>query len=223
MNKLIKNIDEWQKRRQKLFKSTPAKGVRSKYLGKEFIVYKNTFRPFEDSIPLVKNLKIKKGEKVLDVGTGSGVIAIFACYKGAGSVVAIDVNPDAVRSAKANVKLHNFTKKIKVFKSNLFADVPKIKFDVITFNPPFRNKKAPDIVASSQWDTNLSTHKKFFREVGKYLKNNGHIYIAQANFGAKDEMCKLAEKQGFKVQLIGQKKKYKGEEIFYAFILTKIK
>ncbi|TSC79084.1 MAG: hypothetical protein G01um101429_591 [Parcubacteria group bacterium Gr01-1014_29] len=57
----IKNtskIDEWQKRRQRMFKSVPAKGKVTQYLGKKFVVYKNTFWPFMDSQPLVKNFKI---------------------------------------------------------------------------------------------------------------------------------------------------------------------
>ena len=210
-------IDEWQKERQRMFRSVSAKGKVIQYLGKKFVVYKNTFWPFRDSQPLVKNFKINKGEKVLDIGTGSGVIAIFACYQGAGKVVAVDINPAAIKSARHNTKLHGFEKVIVVKRSNLFENVGKEKFDVITANLPFRNKLAHDVVAKSQWDTGLKTNKKFFKEVRKHLKLKGRIYFAQSNFGAIKDVKTLAKAERFSVKVIGQQSA--GRKIFYAFAL----
>ena len=51
-------VDKWQKERQQMSKLIPAKGKIIQYLGKKFFVYKNTFLPFKDSQPLVKNFKI---------------------------------------------------------------------------------------------------------------------------------------------------------------------
>lgn len=210
-------IDDWQKERQRMFKSVSAKGKIIQYFGKKFLVYKNTFWPFRDSQPLVKNFKIKKGESVLDVGTGSGVIAIFACYKGASRVVAADINPAAVRSAHYNAKMHGFDKMIVVKRSNLFENIGKEKFDVITANLPFRNKAAPDVVAESQWDTDLKANKKFFKEARKYLKPNGRIYFAQSSFGAIAEIKALAKAARFSTKIIGHQSA--GTKTFYAFVL----
>ncbi len=215
-------IDRWQKERQKAFKSIPAAGKTITYLGKKFFVYRNTFWPFKDSQPLVKNLRIKKTESVLDVGTGSGVIAVFACYRGAGRVVAVDINPSAVKSAKRNAKLHGFDKVIEIKHSNLFENVKQEKFDVITANLPFRNRSAHDVVARSQWDTDLKTNKQFFKRVGKYLKPNGRIYFAQANFGAVKEIKMLAKAAGFSISLVGRGADDKrGTKKFYAFLLRR--
>ena len=80
---------------------------------------------------------------MLDVGTGSGVIAIFACYGGASKVTAVDINPSALKSARHNAKQHGFDKIMKVKKSNLFQSLKDEQFDVITANLPFRNKPCP--------------------------------------------------------------------------------
>jgi len=218
----IQKIDRWQKGRQKAFKSVPPTGKTIKYLDKTFLVYPNTFWPFKDSQPLVKNFQIKNGESVLDVGTGSGVIAVFACYRGAARVLAVDINPAAVKSAKYNAKLHGFDKNIEIKRSNLFDLIKPEKFDVITANLPFRNKSAHDLVAQSQWDTDFKTNKRFFKEVGDYLKPNGRIYFAQSNFGAINEIKVLAKAAGFSIRAIGNDHKEKIEtKNFYAFVLKR--
>lgn len=214
--------DRWQKSRQKAFKSVPANGKLIRYLGKEFLVYPNTFWPFSDSQPLVKNFRIRSGESVLDVGTGSGVIAIFACYGGADRVVAVDINPAAIKSAKHNARLHGFGKTMEVRKSNLFQNISHEKFDVITANLPFRDKPAPDVVAKSQWDTDFKTNTQFFEEVGRYLKPDGRIYFAQANFGAISEIKKLARAAGFSVRAMASESADKAEKKkFYAFVMKR--
>ncbi|PRC92510.1 methyltransferase [Solimicrobium silvestre] len=200
---LLERTDLWQQERQEAIKALPRSGKAIQYLGKEFRVYPGTFLPFADSHPLVNNFHINPGESVLDVGTGSGVIAIFACYKGAGRVVAVDVNPSAIRSAKYNVRQHGFEHVVEVKQSCLFQQVGQDQFDVITANLPFRIKPAHDIVAQSQWDTDFKTNTGFFTEVGKYLKPNGRIYFSQANFGAIKEIKALAKAAGFSVHSLG--------------------
>lgn len=221
--KQIKEITQMQLERQRNLRSVPNEGIKIGYLGKEFLVYKNVPWPFDDSMPLVENYTINSGDYVLDICTGSGVIAIFSAYKGAGKVVAVDINPDAIRTTKTNAQLHGFSDTIDVRLSDMFDTIrDDEKFDVITGNLPFRNKKASDYVESSQWDTNLNAHRKFFAAVNRYLKPNGKIYFSQANFGAVDEMRQLADSSGFTVKLIGQKTMPEGDpRIYYAFELIK--
>ena len=219
----LDEITRRQKEMQEQFRSVPDRGQHIEYLGKKFIVYQNVFWPFDDSQPLVENYKINRGDYVLDAGTGSGVIAVFSASKGAKKVVALDINPDAVKTAKENVILHGFADTIDVRLSDMFdALLADERFDVITGNLPFRNKTATDYVESSQWDTNLNFHKRFFTEVSRYLKPTGRIYLSQANFGAVDEMKQLADASGFAVKLIGQKVMSNNDpRIFYAFELTR--
>lgn len=194
--------DQWQAQRQQLFKSVPPEGRKVRYLDKEFIVYPNTFWPFADSMPLVRHFKVALGESVLDVGTGSGVIGIFACYRGASRVVGVDVNPAAVQSAMHNARMHGFADTMTVLQSDLFEALGEERFDVITANLPFRNKPAHDVVAMSQWDTEFRTNTRFFEGVARRLKPDGRIYFVQSNFGEIAAMQRLAQAAGLQTREI---------------------
>jgi release factor glutamine methyltransferase len=191
--------DQWQAQRQRLFKSVPPEGRTVRYLDKDFLVYPDTFWPFADSLPLVRHFRIEPGESVLDVGTGSGVIGIFACCRGAGRVVGVDINPAAVRSAAHNVRLHGFDGTMEVLQSDLFEALGGERFDVVTANLPFRNKPAHDVVAMSQWDTGFRTNTRFFEGVGRHLKPGGRIYFAQSSFGEIESTMRLAHEAGLRV------------------------
>ena len=191
--------DQWQQERQQLFKSVPAEGLKVRYLDKEFLVFPNTFWPFADSLPLVKHFQITPGESVLDVGTGSGVIGVFACYRGAARVVGVDINPAAIRSASHNARVHGFAGTMKAVQSDLFNALGDERFDVITANLPFRNKPAHDVVAMSQWDTDFRTNTRFFEGVGRHLNPQGRIYFVQSNFGEIEAMMHLAQAAGLQI------------------------
>lgn len=191
--------DQWQMQRQQLFKAVPPEGKKVRYLDKEFLVYPDTFWPFADSLPLVRHFQVRPGESVLDVGTGSGVIGIFACYQGAARVVGVDINPSAIRSATHNARMHGFADVMEVLPSDLFEALGDERFDVITANLPFRNKPAHDVVAMSQWDTDFRTNTRFFEGVGRHLRPGGRIYFVQSNFGEIEATLRLAQRAGMQV------------------------
>jgi len=191
--------DQWQTERQQLFKSVPPEGRTVRYLDKEFLVYPDTFWPFADSLPLVTHFRVEPGESVLDVGTGSGVIGIFACYRGAARVVGVDINPAAVRSATHNARNHGFAGTMQVLQSDLFDSLDDERFDVVTANLPFRNKPAHDVVAMSQWDTGFRTNTRFFEGVARHLRPEGRLYFVQSNFGEIEATMCLARAAGLQV------------------------
>jgi len=191
--------DQWQSQRQQLFKSVPTEGQMVRYLDKEFLVYPDTFWPFADSLPLVRHFRVDPGESVLDVGTGSGVIGVFACHRGASRVVGVDINPAAVRSATHNARMHGFAGTMEVLQSDLFDALGDERFDVVTANLPFRNKPAPDVVAMSQWDTDFKVNTRFFEGVGRHLRPRGRIYFVQSNFGEIEATMRLARAAGLQV------------------------
>lgn len=64
---------------------------------------------------------IQRGDEVIDVGTGSGILAIGACKLGASRVLALDLDPVAVSSATENVKLNDLEERITVVESDLLS------------------------------------------------------------------------------------------------------
>lgn len=77
-----------------------------------------------------------EGSRALDLGTGSGVGAVFAARRGH-QVVAVDLNPEAVRCARLNALLHRLEDRIEAREGDLFAPVAGETFDLVLFNPPF--------------------------------------------------------------------------------------
>jgi len=220
--KEMEEIFQKQIKIQEKMKSTSEAGTKINFAGKKIIITKNVFWPGDDTELFVKLFTVHPGESVLDVCTGSGVIAVFAAYKGAKKIVATDINPDAVKCAKDNAKFHGFSDIIDVRLSDMFGSVEDYeKFDVITVNLPFMNRRAPDVVASSVWDTDLCAHKKFFSDAGKYLKQKGRIYLCHANFGAINEMKRMTKDAGFSIKSIGKKEFADTPKIYYMFELTK--
>ncbi len=76
------------------------------------------------------------GDRVLDMGTGSGINAVLAATRGAG-VLAVDTNPRALDAAQANAARNGVADRIEVRHSDLFSQVDGT-FDLIVFDPPFR-------------------------------------------------------------------------------------
>lgn len=68
---------------------------------------------------------LHKGDKVIDVGTGSGILSIAAAQLGAESVLAVDLDPVAVESARLNVKLNKASGQITVKQNNLLDHLPE--------------------------------------------------------------------------------------------------
>lgn len=76
---------------------------------------------------------VQNGHKVIDVGTGSGVLSIASAMLGASNVMALDLDPVAVESARLNVKLNKVQNIVEVKQNNLLDDITK-PVDVIVAN-----------------------------------------------------------------------------------------
>lgn len=110
-------------------------------LGLPLLILPGVFNPtlFRTSGVVVDALRrdlVPQGASVLDVGTGSGVLAVVAA-RTARSVVAIDTNPAAVRCARINALLNGVEDRVEVRQGDLFDPLAGERFDVVLCNPPF--------------------------------------------------------------------------------------
>ena len=220
-NAELEKIDQIQAVMHRWSRSIGSEGEVVEFLGNKFIVQRGVFWLLSAS-PLIKNFIINPGETVLDIGTGMGLIAVFAALKGADRVLAIDINPAAVQNAQQNVVLHHVDEIVEVRLSDMWESVNEEQFDVITANLPFREKVAADLLELSTWDSNFEVHKKFFRDVEKHLKPGGRIYLAQANFGNLNKVNVLAKESGFLLNKIAEEKMDDDPRVFYVFELKKL-
>jgi|GEM_PF-976832 len=180
-------------------------------------VYPNVYTGGKDSEILSETMKINHGDDVLDLCTGTGIVALKAKQLGANKVVGTDLNPDAIKCARNNAKILNMAN-IEFIEGNLFANLNN-KFDVITMNPPYTNHKAKDKTEICFWDNGNSTTVGLFKNFRKYLKPNGRAYLAWSNFAPQDLLDKLALKNNVNLKLLA-KKHGKSDIIFYVYELV---
>jgi release factor glutamine methyltransferase len=95
------------------------------------------FTPLSDSWMLARALcrSLRPGQRVLDVCTGSGAIAVAAARCGAGPVTAIDVSRRSVLTVRINARLNGVH--VRALRGDLFAPVAGERFDWIVSNPPY--------------------------------------------------------------------------------------
>jgi release factor glutamine methyltransferase len=79
---------------------------------------------------------VPTGCRVLDLGTGTGVLGLAAAARGA-LVVAVDLDPRAVRCARINALLNGLEARMEVREGDLFGPVAGERFDLVLSNPPY--------------------------------------------------------------------------------------
>src|SRR3990170_6525883 len=167
------------------------------YDGFVFQVTEDVYEPAEDSFLVADYLKqvVKKGDIVLDVGTGCGILALVAARK-AKNVVATDINPHAVKCAKLNAKTNRVNNKMDVRLGDLFKPIRKTeKFDLIVFNAPYlptalSEQKTWVGRAWSGGPTGRQLIDRFIHEAPQYLARSGRILLVQSSLANIDETLK---------------------------------
>ena len=96
------------------------------------MVSDTTFSPSTVSSLLANELDIQKGDSVIDVGCGTGILSIIAAKLGAGRVTAVDKSPDVVDVGNYNAELNGVAEQITFYSGDLFSPLPDdIRADVI--------------------------------------------------------------------------------------------
>ncbi|HLC65179.1 MAG TPA: HemK2/MTQ2 family protein methyltransferase [Candidatus Nanoarchaeia archaeon] len=151
------------------------------------------YEPQEDSYLLAEEVRKYAHGIVLDIGTGSGIQAITAAKcPNVKKVVAVDVNPDALRFVKSNA-LKEGIRNIDFIESDLFENV-RGRFDTIIFNPPYlpEDIKAKDI-ALDGGKKGYEVLGKFISEVGDYLTESGIALIVFSSLTNKKKIGEFLE------------------------------
>lgn len=137
-----------------------------------FEVDSGVYYPREDTFLFAYNLKVKERDKVLEIGTGCGILSILCSMQGA-DVTGVDINKKAVKCSQKNAEKHEV--KIDFKKGNLFEPVKNEKFDIIIFNPPYLPGKRKHEEDSALIDS--GEIEEFLEKYRKHLKENGRAFL----------------------------------------------
>lgn len=117
---------------------------------------------------------------ILDIGTGTGLIAIMAAQRSFGSkITAIDIDEDCVLQARENVSASPWHDRIEVIHSALLDFSPAQKFDCIISNPPYfiDSQLSPDAARSTARHTATLPFDELVSGVKRLLADDGHFSL----------------------------------------------
>lgn len=159
--------------------------------GKRLAISPGVYKPLENEHFCAEY--VDQGDRVLDLGCGSGVCAIFAASK-AREVLAVDISQAAVKNTEENCRRLGLTNVI-VKQSDMFANVDG-KFDLILANPPYIAAEFEN--EEEQFATSVRFLPSLFAQAGAHLNKDGRVLI-QFPIWFRPRIEELAAKHGLKL------------------------
>jgi release factor glutamine methyltransferase len=191
-------------------------------LGRTYELSENVFNPkfYYTSIFMAKHIKVRPGDLVLDMGTGSGIQAITAGQT-ASRVIAVDINPEAVRFAKRNVIVNGLENSISVVHGDLFSSIhSECKFDVLLFTPPYLDGVVKKNFDHALFDPGQELAYRFFRDARDYIKQGGYVQMLYSSVAGPERILEIPAQFGWKHSLMAREKTFTEEFLIYKFILV---
>ena len=168
------------------------------YDGAMFKVAGDVMVPKRGSILLARHMAVRPTDVVLDVGTGSGFLAVLAA-RTARQVVATDVIPESIENARANAILNDVAHKIDFRRGEMYGPVTGMAFDVILANlsqmpvtPDRAAIKDPRLLADDGGADGWALLDQAIREAPDHLRPRGRLlFTCFAFLGIRRVLAKV--------------------------------
>jgi release factor glutamine methyltransferase len=170
---------------------------------KTLVIFPGVYKPLENEQSCVNYCN--EGDRVLDLGCGSGVCAVFAAGV-AREVVAVDTSPAAIENTKENCRRFG-RENVRVIASDMFTNVDG-KFNLILANPPYIESDFED--SEEQFATSTRYLPILFAQAGNHLEKDGRLLVQYPGWFS-GQIKKLAAAHGLdvvKIQRMPRKSLY---------------
>lgn len=178
------------------------------FCGLDFYVNENVLIPRLDTEVLVEKILEyeEPGQRVMDMCTGSGCIAITLQKLGGFQVMAVDISEEALTLARKNAQRNQA--QVTFFQSNMFEQLSNTsKVDVIVSNPPYIESKVVDELddevkkyeprlALDGMEDGLHFYRILARECKRFLNEGGRLYV-EIGFDQAEAVKEIFGAQGF--------------------------
>ena len=177
------------------------------FWGRSFSISENVLDPRADTETLIDFVIEKPVKSVLELGTGSGAIAVtLACEWKEVHLTAVDISEDAISMAKINAEKFNVQNKIHFLKSDWFESV-RGSFDLIISNPPYIGLVEQDEIAAEviKYDPEvalfagrdgLEAYKRIIPKLANFLNPDG-LVVLETGASQSNEVKKMMNEVGF--------------------------
>ncbi len=173
------------------------------YNGIVIKTHPDVYKPSKDTFLLADNLDITRRDEILEIGTGTGLIAVYSAQRSK-RVVATDINEEAIKCALKNV-IANRTYNVELKNGDLFEPVQNEKYDLIlfnTYNTADNDKKDK----SEDFPKSREIIDKFILELKNYLNEGGRFQIVQSSDCDIEKTIHNLEESGFAVEIKAREK-----------------
>jgi release factor glutamine methyltransferase len=195
-------------------------------------IFPTVFWEPDDSLSLRELIRHDKGfedASIFEVGTGSGLIALCCLQAGARSVLATDVNPNAVACARWNATSLGLESRLEVrlVETDLSHPYrlldPSRKFDAIISNPPWEEGEPESIDQFALYDPGFALLRNLIVEARPHLEPEGALYLA---YGCKTAIRRIAEvavEDHWEVEYLDERKLETLDEVFLPGLLMRLR
>ena len=141
---------------------------------------------------------VASSERLLDIGTGSGLIALMCAQRSNSRITAIDIDGGAVEQAQINFSLSPWKDRLEVVQGDLCDFQPSGLYDVIVSNPPYfiDSLKCPDGQRTTARHTDALTPEQLLGNAYRMLHPQGHLSLVLP-YEQSSGWIRLAENYGW--------------------------
>jgi release factor glutamine methyltransferase len=181
---------------------------KQEFYGREFIVNRLVLIPRPETEHLVEAVLATRPipQRILDIGTGSGILAItLALELPDATVLATDISAAALAVARKNAEQLGAAERIGFAASDLFAALGDERFDCIVSNPPYvataevlepQVREYEPASALFAGEDGLAIYRRLIPEAASHLNAGGHL-LMEIGYGQRDAVELLLKKAGF--------------------------
>lgn len=186
-------------------------------------------RDTDSTRKLLRETAVVSEKKVMEIGTGSGLLSLCAIKAGATHVVATDVNKAAIANAKFNAKRLGFedrleTRLVPLDDDSAFTVIGDDEmFDVIISNPPWVNQEPQTIDEYALYDLGFNLLYSLMRDLPQHLEKDGRLLLAYGCVDAINHIHKFAKEFGYVVRTFDDRKLEDLEEEFLPGMMLEVR
>ncbi|TFD08148.1 MULTISPECIES: class I SAM-dependent methyltransferase [unclassified Cryobacterium] len=179
------------------------KGIPVAALNASIYPHYGTFFPVRSEyVDLVATAPLAAPNLAFDIGTGTGVLAAVLATRGVPRVIATDIEPRAVASARETMAQLGLSKRVEVQLGDLF---PEGRADLIVCNPPWIPATAHSLLDAAVYDPGSRMLKGFLAGVRDHLQPGGEVWLVLSDFAelvglrSRDDLLKVIDAAGLRV------------------------
>lgn len=176
-----------------------------------FSVDEHVYETAEDSFLIAEKMVVDENDTVLDLGTGCGILAILSAKK-AKHVVAVDINPYAIKCAHKNAKTHGVTEKIDFVRGDLFQAIENNqRFSLILFNSPYLPSEPGEenTWIGKAWaggPKGRDVIDRFIVDVPCWLSDDGRVLLVQSSLSDPETSIEMFSGLGLQAKIVAEVK-----------------